>query len=81
MNSKVQTTVYEMLTDRGYSNIQKISDVIILSSNISNNEKILVFNILENKAGIKSVKILANLIQDHECTRLIIIYRDNKIWH
>ena len=74
MNSKVKTTLYEMLKDRNDKYVFKeINDNILLAYH--ENDIILIYNCQENKSGVKTITKLQQLVNEHKSSHVIFIYK------
>lgn len=76
MNSNSMKTVYEMLDDRGYTNIVSNTGEYIIAMDIFEN-KVIIFFILDMKVSVKRVKSIKEMIisNDDVYKCLIIIYK------
>ena len=73
MNTCVKQTVFEMLRDRGYKNIDEIAGGKLIAK--TNDITTLIYACKEDKSGIKSYKQALKLINENKCNALIFIYR------
>lgn len=77
MNENVKKTVYEMLHDRKY-NVTELENSYIIAKHNENNEKCLIYFILETKASVKKMKEIKEIVEnDNEYKTLIIVYKKN----
>lgn len=78
MNANVRITLHEMLTDRGYDNIEHEDDVSIIARKTKHdNRSVIVYFIYEPKVSVKRVKSIKEAIDNdekiYEC--LILVYK------
>jgi DNA-directed RNA polymerase I, II, and III subunit RPABC1 len=76
MDKRIKQTLYELLSDRFYTNITEINEYTILAETPSQ-KIILVYIFTELKVGIKSIKNLQSLLEEYNCAHSIIVYRSN----
>lgn len=75
MNSNVHATVNEMMKDRGYDKCIDLNNNTILSERSVPFDKKMILNVTESKTGVKSIKSFGKLINDHNCSSGMIIYK------
>jgi DNA-directed RNA polymerase I, II, and III subunit RPABC1 len=76
MNSKVKSTLYEMLKDRNNDYCFKdINDNILLA--YTENDHILIYNCQENKSGVKTINKLQEFVNEHKSSHVIFIYKNS----
>ena len=74
MKDIVKTTLYEMMSDRNYTYINNINENILKFKNIQN-ETLLIYNTEDDKTGVKTIKRVSEMINEHDIKHLIFIYK------
>lgn len=77
MNSAVQSTVVEMLQDRGYTRVEKKGDELEAEDPLTN-KKILVYYVSDPKVNVKNIKMIKSHLDKIDVTQvacLIVVYK------
>jgi|TARA_B110000261_G_scaffold163721_1_gene210559 DNA-directed RNA polymerase subunit H (RpoH/RPB5) len=77
MNDQTRTTLIEMLSDRGHTEIKDVDESLIIASKPNSEKKIMVYRVRDPKVSVKNIKQLKSIIDDYEAafSCLIVIYK------
>lgn len=77
MNAAVYKTLREMLSDRGYDEIEKEDASTVIATKSLTNERLLVYFVSDVKVSVKKMKHIKEMVEEGEYnfTHLIIIYK------
>jgi DNA-directed RNA polymerases I, II, and III subunit RPABC1 len=75
MTDPVHTTLLEMLTDRGITDVTYPINNLIVGRNASTNTNTVVYRVTDAKVSVKNIKQLKTMLKDYSFNCLIIIYK------